>query len=66
MNEEVLKKMKFGEIVSDAYGNRYTRTIGGWIFSNFSGNLCFIPETAGVVKNEPAESGKTRKPKTEK
>ena len=48
MNEEKIKGMKFGETVADGNGNKYTKTIGGWIYQTFSGQVCFIP--AGVVK----------------
>ena len=44
MNEEKIKGMKFGETVADGNGNKYTKTIGGWIYSTFSGQVCFIPE----------------------
>ena len=37
MNEEKIKGMKFGETVADGNGNKYTRTIGGWIYQTFSG-----------------------------
>ena len=40
--------MKFGETVADGNGNKYTKTIGGWIYQTFSGQVCFIPD--GVVK----------------
>jgi hypothetical protein len=36
--------MKFGETVADGNGNKYTKTIGGWIYTTFSGQVCFIPE----------------------
>ncbi len=48
MNEEKIKGMKFGETVADGNGNKYTKTIGGWIYSTFAGQVCFIP--AEVVK----------------
>ena len=32
MNEEKIKSMKFGETVADGNGNKYTKTIGGWIY----------------------------------
>ena len=48
MNEEKIKGMKFGETVADGNGNKYTKTIGGWIYSTFAGQVCFIP--MGVVK----------------
>jgi hypothetical protein len=48
MNEEKIKGMKFGETVADGNGNKYTKTIGGWIYQTFSGQVCFIPD--GVVK----------------
>ena len=54
MNEEKIKGMKFGETVADGNGNKYTKTIGGWIYSTFAGQVCFIPE------------GTEEKPKTEK
>ena len=44
MNEKEVLEMKFGDCKSDNFGNKYTRTIGGWVFSNFAGRLCFIPE----------------------
>jgi hypothetical protein len=44
MNEKEVLEMKFGETVADGNGNKYTKTIGGWIYSTFAGNVCFIPE----------------------
>jgi hypothetical protein len=44
MNEKKVLEMKFGETVADGNGNKYTKTIGGWIYTTFSGNVCFIPE----------------------
>ena len=52
MNEEKIKGMKFGETVADGNGNRYTKTIGGWIYSTFAGNVCFIPEPTVIEKTE--------------
>ena len=46
--EETVRDLKFGETVADGNGNKYTKTIGGWIYSTFSGQVCFIPD--GVVK----------------
>ena len=43
MTEEAVKGLKFGETVADGNGNKYTKTIGGWIYSTFSGQVCFIP-----------------------
>ena len=37
MNEEKIKGMKFGETVADGNGNKYTKTIGGWIYQTFCG-----------------------------
>ena len=51
MNEEKIKGMKFGEAVADGNGNKYTKTIGGWIYSTFAGNVCFIPE--GTAEKSP-------------
>lgn len=48
MNEEEIKKLKFGESCRTSDGNKYTRTINGWIYSNFSGtSICFIPDVTG-------------------
>ena len=60
MNEEKIKGMKFGETVADGNGNKYTKTIGGWIYSTFAGNVCFIPEVesekvVNVMKKQKAE-----------
>ena len=63
MNEEKIKGMKFGETVADGNGNKYTKTIGGWIYTTFSGQVCFIPE--GVVK-ENLTTEKTEKKAKEK
>ena len=52
MNEEKIKGMKFGETVTDGNGNKYTKTIGGWIYQTFSGNVCFIPEPTVTEKAE--------------
>lgn len=60
MNEEKIKGMKFGETVADGNGNKYTKTIGGWIYQTFSGQVCFIPE--GTEEKPITEE----KPKTEK
>lgn len=46
--EEIVRDLKFGETVADGNGNKYTKTIGGWIYSTFAGQVCFIPD--GVVK----------------
>ena len=49
--EEKIKELKFGESLRLDNGERYTRTFGGWIYSNFSGSaICFIPEPKEVVK----------------
>lgn len=54
MNEKEVMALKFGETVADGNGNKYTKTIGGWIYQTFSGQVCFIPEET------------EEKPKTEK
>lgn len=46
MNEEKIKGMKFGETVADGNDNKYIKTIGGWIYQTFSGQVCFVP--AGI------------------
>lgn len=59
MTEEAVKNLQFGETVADGNGNKYTKTIGGWIYSTFSGYACFIPErmeeVATVRKNRTTE-----------
>jgi hypothetical protein len=61
MNEKDLLGMKFGDCKSDNFGNKYTRTIGGWVFSNFAGRLCFIPEPS-ISKSETVDKkGKNAK-----
>ena len=55
MNEEKIKGMKFGETVADGNGNKYTKTIGGWIYSSQSGQLCFIPEVKENLTTEKAD-----------
>ena len=50
---EKIKALKFGESVRLESGERYTRTIGGWIYSNFSGSaICFIPDNEKEVVKE--------------
>jgi hypothetical protein len=68
MNEEKIKGMKFGETVADGNGNKYTKTIGGWIYSTFAGQVCFIPDISGVSipVNEKELEAKTKKTKVEK
>ena len=61
MNEEKIKGMKFGETVADGNGNRYTKTIGGWIYSTFAGKVCFIPD--GVVKENSVTEKADKKAK---
>ena len=64
MNEEKIKGMKFSETVADGNGNKYTKTIGGWIYSTFAGQVCFIPEVSEIsVKAEEPEEVKTKKAK---
>lgn len=68
MNEKEVMALKFGETVKDESGNKYTRTIGGWIYSTFAGNVCFIPERTEIeipVSSKELEA-KTKKTKVEK
>lgn len=55
MNEKEVMALKFGETVKDESGNKYTRTIGGWIYSSYSGQLCFIPEVKETLTTEKAD-----------
>jgi len=48
MNEKDLKALKLDESIRTEDGGRYTRTLGGWIYTNFAGNILLIPEP--VVK----------------
>ena len=63
MNEEKIKGMKFGETVADGNGNKYTKTIGGWIYTTFSGQVCFIPEGATEKNSVTEKSDKKAKEK---
>ena len=48
--EEQIKELKFGESLRLDNGERYTRTFGGWIYSNFSGSaICFIPDNEPTI-----------------
>ena len=64
MNEKEVFEMKFGETVADGNGNKYTKTIGGWIYSTFAGQVCFIPD--GVVKENLTTEKVDKKTKVEK
>jgi len=68
MNEKKVLEMKFGETVADGNGNKYTKTIGGWIYQTFSGQVCFIPEINEIIipVNEKELEAKTKKTKVEK
>lgn len=61
--EEQIKELKFGESIRLDSGEKYTRTFGGWIYSNFSGSaICFIPdnEEKAIIK-EAEKKGKNAK-----
>ena len=60
MNEEKIKGMKFGETVADGNGNKYTKTIGGWIYSTFAGNVCFVPDVKESLTTENTTIRKSR------
>ena len=60
MNEEKIKGMKFGETVADGNGNKYTKTIGGWIYSTFAGQVCFIPAVKESLTTENTTNRKSR------
>ena len=60
MNEEKIKGMKFGETVADGNGNKYTKTIGGWIYQTFSGQVCFIPDVKESLTTENTTNRKSR------
>lgn len=61
--EEQIKELKFGESVRLESGEKYTRTFGGWIYSNFSGSaICFIPDNEEkVIIKETERKGKNAK-----
>ena len=59
MNEKEVLEMKFGETVADGNGNKYTKTIGGWIYSTFAGQVCFIPE-GSTEKNSVTEKAEKK------
>ena len=60
MNEEKIKGMKFGETVADGNGNKYTKTIGGWIYQTFSGQGCFFPDVKESFTTENTTNRKSR------
>ena len=57
--EETVRDLKFGETVADGNGNKYTKTIGGWIYSTFAGQVCFIPEGT-TEKNSVTEKAEKK------
>lgn len=62
--EEQIKELKFGESLRLDSGEKYTRTFGGWIYSNFSGSaICFIPDNEPTIsKSETVDKkGKNAK-----
>lgn len=61
--EEQIKELKFGESLRLDSGEKYTRTFGGWIYSNFSGSaICFIPDNEEkVIIKETEKKGKNAK-----
>lgn len=61
--EEQIKELKFGESIRLESGEKYTRTFGGWIYSNFSGSaICFIPDNEEkVIIKEAEKKGKNAK-----
>ena len=63
MNEKDLFGLKLNESLKTEDGGRYTRTLGGWIYTNFAGNILLIPEP--VVK-ENMTTEKTEKKAKEK
>ena len=53
ITEKEIRALQFGESLRTENGERYTRTIGGWIYSNFSGSaICFIPDNENAEKTE--------------
>jgi len=60
MNEKEVLEMKFGETVADGNGNKYTKTIGGWIYQTFSGQVCFIPDVKESLTTENTTIRKSR------
>jgi len=60
MNEKDLLGMKLGETVADGNGNKYTKTIGGWIYQTFSGHVCFVPDVKESLATENTTNRKSR------
>lgn len=60
MNEEKeIKELKFGESYRTKDGCKYTRTINGWIYANYSGTaICFIPDVKPDTKSDVKEEAK--------
>ena len=61
MNENEVLNLKFGESVRTENGDKYTKTIGGWIYQTFSGQVCFIP--ARIEEKVTKEADKKAKEK---
>ena len=60
MNEKEVLEMKFGETVADGNGNKYTKSIGGWIYQTFSGQVCFVPDVKESLTTENTAIRKSR------
>ena len=59
ITEKEIKALQFGESLRTENGERYTRTIGGWIYSNFSSSaICFIPDVKESLTTEKSETEK--------
>lgn len=70
MTEEELKAMELNEVRADGNGNKYIRVPNGWIWTNFAGQIQYIPEVAGfeksVVKKDLTTEAPIRKSRTTK
>jgi len=60
MNENEVLNLKFGESVRTENGDKYTKTIGGWIYQTFSGHVCYVPDVKESLATENTTNRKSR------
>ena len=60
MNEKDFLGLKLNESLRTEDGGRYTRTLGGWIYTNFAGNILLIPEPSVVKENLTTEKAEKK------
>lgn len=61
MTEEELKAMKLNEVKADGNGNKYIRVPNGWIWTNFAGQIQYIPEVEKTFTDSVVRKSRTTK-----